>query len=590
MLDKFIPSRHRNLLVRLISENFRSQFLRYAIAVVAMVVVAAMTSSSAWIMRDIVNASVVSKDAEQVFMVASAVAVIFAVKGLATYIQSIFLSRAGNSIVASIQNRIFDQILRQDLTFHARYPSSELLMRITNNAQAARAVLDTIVTSFVRDLLSLLGLVAVMIIQQPLLSAVASVIGPCAIWGVRLLTKQVRKLMERELASIAMIIRNVQETTTGIKVIKAFGLEAHMRGNMDKFVRDVETQANSIARLEAASSPIMETLSGFAIAAVVALSAVWVLQEGNSPGELMSFITALLLAYEPAKRLARMRISLEAGMIGVGMMYDLIDHPFELHEADAAIDLSDTSGEIRFESVTFGYSRGIPLFDRLDLAFAAGKTTALVGPSGGGKSTIINLIMRLYDPEAGRITIDGNDLRLVSLQSLRRHMAYVGQDTFLFTGTVRHNIALGREGASDADIIDAAKAANAHEFIMQLPLGYDTLVGENGANLSGGQRQRIAIARAMLRNARILILDEATSALDSEAEAQVQEALARLTRGRTTIVIAHRLSTVVSADKIVVIEQGKMTEQGRFGELIQRDGLFKRLYELQLLPQEGEVA
>ena len=198
--------------------------------------------------------------------------------------------------------------------------------------------------------------------------------------------------------------------------------------------------------------------------------------------------------------------------------------------------------------------------------------------------------MRLYDPEAGRITIDGNDLRLVSLQSLRLHMAYVGQDTFLFTGTVRHNIALGREGASDADIIDAAKAANAHEFIMQLPLGYDTLVGENGANLSGGQRQRIAIARAMLRNARILILDEATSALDSEAEAQVQEALARLTRGRTTIVIAHRLSTVVYADKIVVIEQGKMTEQGRFGELIQRDGLFKRLYELQLLPQEGEVA
>lgn len=570
--------------MRLLAENFKHQAPWYGIAIGSMVVVAVMTSASAWIMRDVVNSTVVSKDIEKVFGVAVTVAIIFAVKGLATYVQSIFLSKAGNNIIAHTQRRLFEHVLRQGLSFYSIYPSSELLVRLTNNAQAVRSVIKLVVTSFIRDLFSLMGLLAVMVIQQPLLSLVSAAVGPGAILGVRVLTRKVRKIMELEIASIGQIIQSVQETSTGIRIVKAFALEDFMRRRMDKYIGDVERRANSIARLEAASSPIMETLSGFAIAGVIALSGVLVLQQGNTPGELMSFITALLLAYEPAKRLARMRISLESALVGVRMMYQLADHPIELTEKNSAIPLPEGPGEIRFKDVNFSYKNGERLFQNLNVTFPAGKTTALVGPSGAGKSSIINLIMRLYDPDVGSVTVDGHDLKDVTFRSLRDRIGFVGQDTFLFSGTIKYNISLGREGASDEEIIEAAKTANAHDFIMKMPHGYDTEVGENGIKLSGGQKQRITIARAMLRNAEILIFDEATSALDSESEIQIRQALARLTRKRTTIMIAHRLSTVTSADNIVVMEGGQVVEQGPQGRLLSQDGVYRRLYELQLLP------
>lgn len=589
IFDKFIPNANRGILFRLLSENFATQARWYGIAIAAMVVVAAMTSASAWIMRDIVNASVVSKDIDRVFFVAGTVALIFTVKGAATYVQSIFLSKAGNNIIARTQTRLFDHILKQGIGFYSRFPSSDLLMRITTNAQAARTVIDLVVTSFVRDLLSLIGLIVVMVVQQPLLSLIAVLVGPLSIWGVRLLTKQVRRIMEQELASLGMIIQNVQETSTGIRVVKAFALEPFMRTRMQSYVADVEKRSNSIARLEAASSPVMETLSGFAIAGVVAISGIWVLQDGNTPGELMSFITALLLAYEPAKRLARMRITLEAGLIGVRMMYELADHPIDLCEADNPQDLPAGSGEVKLEDVSFSYNNGTKLFHNINLTFPSGKTTALVGASGGGKSSIINLIMRLYDPESGAVKINGIDIKNATFQSLRARMAYVGQDTFLFSGSVRHNIALGKEGATEEEIVAAAKAANADGFIMQLPNGYDTFVGENGNKLSGGQKQRITIARAMLRQAEILILDEATSALDSESEALIREALITLTKDRTTIMIAHRLSSISSADHIIVMEEGRVAEQGSQRDLLSSDGPFRRLYELQLLPRAEDI-
>lgn len=589
MLGKMISKANKTLLVRLLSENFKSQAPWYGIAIAAMIVVAAMTSASAWIMRDIVNSSVVSRDIQRVFEVAIMVAVIFFIKGIASYIQSVFLSKAGNNIIARTQKMLFARILKQGVAFYSKYPSSELLMRITSNAQAARSVIDLIVTSFVRDLFTLIGLAAVMVIQQPSLTLFSAIIVPGAIYGVRHLTKQVRKIMEQELASLGMIIQNVQETSTGIRVIKAFGLEGYMNARMEKYVSEVEQRSNSIAKLEAASSPIMETLSGFAIAGVVALSGIWVLQEGNTPGELMSFITALLLAYEPAKRLARMRISLESGLIGVRMMYELSDHPIDLSEKDNAVELVPGKGEISFRNVNFSYEENRQLFDDLNLDFPAGKTTALVGPSGGGKSSIINLAMRLYDPDSGSVMIDGQDLRGVTFRSLRDRIAYVGQDTFLFSGTVKHNIGLGKEGATDEEIIAAAKAANAHDFIMRMPHGYDSDVGENGGNMSGGQKQRISIARAMLRNAEILILDEATSALDSESEYLIREALSRLTKDRTTVMIAHRLSTITFADNIVVMENGCVAEQGKPAVLLSRDGPYRRLYELQLLPSAEQA-
>jgi subfamily B ATP-binding cassette protein MsbA len=581
-VSKSVLSEHdKKLITRLFRENFAKHAGWYAISIVAMLCVAAMTALSAWIMKDIVDSVFERQDFSVVLMISTFVAAIFIIKGLATFVQTLFLSKAGNSIVAEQQRKIYNRILSQGVSFFQNMPSSELLVRVTYNAQAARGVIDTIVTSFVRDLFSLLGLVAVMLIQNFYLTSVAMIIGPLAIFGVRFLLRKVRKIMEAELHSIGEIVKVVQETATGVRVIKAFSLEGMMRTRMNTAVTDVENRSNSIARLEAATSPIMETLSGIAIAVVIALSGYNVLEQNGTPGSLMSFITALLLAYEPAKRLARTRVSIEAGMVGVRMMFSVLDAPLTLTEKQDAKPLPAGKSDVTFRGVSFEYAENQLVLNNVDLTFEGGKMTALVGPSGSGKSTIINLMMRLYDPKTGSVEIDGTDLRDATFASLRSRMSYVGQDTFLFSSTIRHNIAVGRDGASEEEIIAAAKAANAHDFIMALNDGYDTVLGENGSGLSGGQKQRLSIARAMLRDADILILDEATSALDSESEAAVRDALNRLTQGKTSIVIAHRLSTINRADKIVVMDEGRVSEQGNRAELLENEGIFKRLHDLQ---------
>jgi ATP-binding cassette, subfamily B, bacterial MsbA len=425
----------------------------------------------------------------------------------------------------------------------------------------------------------------VMIVQQPYLSLVALLLGPVAIFIIHRLLKRVRRIVEKEYLSAAKIVKVLQETVFGVRIVKSFNLEGTMRKQMHKAVADVQKRANSITAVEAATSPIMETLAGLVIAAVIIISGYLVLEKGQTPGEIMAFITALLLAYEPAKRLARTRISLEAALVGVRMMFEIADRPLMLAEAPDAEALAAGPGEIRFEDVSFSYRDGVPVLKDLDLAFPGGKMTALVGVSGSGKSTVMNLIMRLYDPDKGRVLIDGQDIRQATMHSLRERIAYVSQDTFLFDGTVMHNIRMGRQDASDEEVIEAAKAANAHDFIMRTPAGYQTPIGENGLALSGGQRQRLSIARAMLRKAQILLLDEATSALDAESEALFRDALAHLKEGRTTIVIAHRLSTVHQADNIIVMEAGEVAEQGPHAELLTMpDGGYRRLYDFQLLP------
>ena len=581
-LERAFPALKDKLLWRLVRTNLHEQRKLYGISIAAMVVVAAMTSSVAWIMRYIVDAMTIPDNQGIVFMVALAVAGIFTVKGLATYVQVVSLTRAGNRIVATQQIRLYDKLLRQGVSFFNLTESSDLLMRVTQSAQAARMIIDLIVTSFVRDLLTLIGLLAVMFYQQPVLSAVALLVGPAAIFGIRVLVRKVRKIMEMEMASLAEIIKVIQETSTGIRIIKAFALEERMASRMARAVREVEKRSNAISRLEAITSPLMDTLSGFAIAAVVALSAVQIFGvQGTTPGQLMSFVTALLMAYEPAKRLSRMRITIEAGMVGVRMMFGLLDQPETLAEHPNPVTMTKGPGRIVFDRVGFSYGAGRPVINDLSLVFEAGKTTALVGPSGGGKSTILNLILRLYDPHEGTVTIDDLDIRLASFTSLRDKISFVGQDTFLFSASVSDNIRFGSPTASEEEVIAACKAANAHEFIEHLPQGYQTQVGENGAFLSGGQKQRLAIARAILRDAPILLLDEATSALDSKSEALVQEAIQRLTRDRTTVVIAHRLSTVLGADKICVIEAGTLAEEGTAKMLLARGGIFRSLYDQQ---------
>ncbi|WP_170421371.1 ABC transporter ATP-binding protein [Ruegeria arenilitoris] len=567
---------------RLVGDSLRAQGKKYAVAMSAMMIVAMTTAGTAYMMENIVDAMTSPDMRSQVHIIASAVIVLFLVKALASYVQSVFLARAGNRIIAEQQEKLYKKLLRRGVDFFSKSESSDLLMRVTRGAGAARTLVDVIVTTFVRDALTLVGLIFVMVYQQPVLSGLFFIVGPVALLGVRYLLKSVRSIMQSELRSVSEIIRVLQETSSGIKIIKVFALEDRMTERMTSAVRSVEKRSNEIAKLQSIASPMMEFLAGVAVAGVLVVSTMGIAgTEPPTAGQLMSFITALLMAYEPAKRLSRMRVTIESTLVPIEMMFELLDQEDPMRESPQPQELRSGPGEARLRNVTFGYSGGMPVINGMNLTFEAGKTTALVGQSGGGKSTIFGLIMRFYDPDQGSVEIDGQNLQDVSFASLRRKISYVGQDTFLFSATVMENLRYARPDATEDEIRDAAKAAHAHDFIMSLPKGYDTEVGENGAFLSGGQKQRLAIARAILRKAEILLLDEATSALDAESEALVKQALDKLTENVTTIVIAHRLSTVLEADKIMVVQDGQVIEQGKLDELMEQNGSFRRLFDQQ---------
>lgn len=572
----------RSLLWRLLRESISEHRNNYLAATLAMIVVAVTTSLSAWIMEAIIDAITNPENRSQVFTVALTIVGIFTLKGLASFAQLVLMARAGNRIVAQKQTMMYQRLLNQGLVFFNKTESSNILMRITQSAQMVRRVIDTIVTGFVRDLLTLLGLVAVMFYQLPIPSLICLVIGPVAYYGMRRILGHVREIMQKAMAGQAEIIRVVQETSTGNRVIKTFGLEPVMASRMESAIRQVEKRANKLTRLEAATQPLMETTTGLAIAAIIVLSTVTLFNNSAAtPGQLMSFVTAFLMAYIPAKRLAKMRVSIESGMIGVEMMYNFLDSPLTMTEAPNAHALPGGPGHVKLIDVHFSYNEDKPAINGITLDCPAGKTTALVGPSGGGKSTLVNLILRLYDPDEGRILVDGVDLKQATFESLRQKIAYVGQDTFLFSTTVMENLRLARLDATDEEVVEAARIAHADEFVQELPKGYDTPLGENGTSLSGGQRQRLAIARAVLRRAQILILDEATSALDSHSEALVRDALIEITYKMTTIVIAHRLSTVLQSDQICYIQAGRVEEIGSLSELLELNKKFRSLYDQQ---------
>ncbi len=532
-------------------------------------------------MKDVVNGIFVSKDLSKVWIISGMVMAIFVVKGLATYFQTVILARVGNSIVADQQRKLYRHFMTQGADFFQDFPSSELITRISHNAIAARMVLDMLVTSIGRDVLTLFGLVLVMIIQQPVLSLVALFVAPPAIYVVAKLVRRVKKIAKEQFVSLTKTTQSMQESALGFRIIRTFGLEDIMFNRMDEAIGGVEQRANKIAGLSARTSPLMETLGGLAIALIILYSGWRTIVGGQSPGEFMSFLTALLLAYEPAKKLSRLQVNLESGLVGVRLMFEVIDRPTRLIEKDNAKDLQIAGGTICCNNVTFSYDDQVSVLKDLNLTANGGQKTALVGPSGGGKSTIMALVQRFYDAQSGEVTIDGVNVEDCKLSSLHEKIALVTQDTVLFSGSVKDNIRFGRLDASDEEIETAAKGAHAHDFIMSLPNGYDSLIGENAASLSGGQKQRIAIARAILKDAPIVLLDEATSALDSESEAKVQAAFEHLSKGRTTLVIAHRLSTIRDADKICVISQGQVVEQGTHDELLALQGQYANLVKLQ---------
>jgi subfamily B ATP-binding cassette protein MsbA len=567
---------------RILAENGREYRWHYVVAMLCLLAVAAATAFSAWIMKDVIDELFYERRQDLIALVAGSVAIAFVIRGFASYGQAVILAKVGNNLVARYQRRIFDHLMKLGIDFFNDTRSGQLAARINENVNGIRDLLGMTLKSVAGDAVSLVALVVVMIVQEPLLSAIALLIGPPLVFTVNYLMRRLRRITRESVEINSRMIGAMQEATQGIAIVKAFTMEDQLSRKIADLVATAEARANKIARVSERITPIAEILAGFAIAGVIAYASYRAAYGQQPPGSVFSFITALLLAYDPARRLARVQVNLERSLVNARMIYEILDLKPRQGDAPDAPALKIRNGDIIFDRVSFSYAEALPVLHEVSFLAAAGKTTAIVGGSGAGKSTLTALLQRFYDVDSGTISIDGQDISKVTKRSLRNAIAYVSQQPYLFEGTIRDNIRYGRAGANDAEIETAAKQAQADEFIRQQVNGYDTLVGENGVTLSGGQRQRLSIARAIVRNAPILVLDEATSALDNESEARVQDALAEVMKNRTTIVIAHRLSTVVNADHIVVLEHGRLVEEGTHRSLLDKPhGVYARFHRLQ---------
>jgi subfamily B ATP-binding cassette protein MsbA len=569
------------LIRRLVMEQGAVYWRRYLAAFALMAVSAATTAGSAYLLGQVINQAYVDKNVRGIAILSGITVVIFIVKGAATYGHQVILSKISNAILANNQRQLFSKLMSESIAFFSERHSSEFLARLTAGANSVTQVLSLLINAVGRDVLSLVGLVIVMLMQDPWMALLGFAVAPPAMLVLRKLVKRIKGLAHTQFSGTADILETMQESLQGIRTVKAFTLEQTMRERIDASITAVEENANKMARVSNRSSPLMETLGGLAVAGGLMYGGYSVVALGATPGQFFSFLTAFLLAYEPAKRLARLNIELNSSLIGARKLLEIVDSPASEPDDDDKPALKLVDARVELRDVSFAYRANEPVLNRMSFVAEPGKVTALVGPSGGGKSTVLALLLRFYEVTGGEILIDGQVISAVSRKSLRQQTAYVGQDVYLFRDTIGANIAFGKVGATQAEIVAAAQAACAHEFIMGFPLGYDTPVGEHGTQLSGGQRQRIAVARALVKNAPIILLDEATAALDSESEKQVQEAIEHLCQNRTTIVIAHRLHTIMHADAILVVEGGEIVERGRHDDLLRRGGRYASFFRLQ---------
>jgi ATP-binding cassette subfamily B protein len=569
------------MLVRLISDFGREHVWGYAASALLLALVALSNTTVAFLLKPVLNGMVAAEKFGDMRLMAFEVVGLFVLRGATTYGSMVILTRIGNRIVATAQRRVFDRLLTQTVVFFQERHSSEFIARLAIAANGVRDTLQLVVQSAARDTLTVAGMAAVMIYRDPLIAVVALCALPPLSYVIGRILHRVRKFAKRSYQGSTDIMQTMAETVLGARIVKAFGLEAIMRARMAASVRSVESSANRIAVGAGLTNLIADSLAGLAIGFAIYYGSWRVSVHHGEVGSFVSFLGALLLAYEPAKRLSRFPVDIQNGLVGANKIYEVLDAPPGETSQPGAPPLRVPEGRVTLEGARFAYRLGEDVLNGVDLVAEPNATTALVGPSGGGKSTILGVIQRFYALSGGRATIDGQDVAAVDLASLRAKIAFVSQDVFLFRGTIRDNIALGRVGATAAEIVEAAPRANAHDFIMSFAEGYDSSVGEQGTQLSGGQRQRIAIARAMLKNAPILLLDEPTAALDSESEREVQTALDALRVGRTTMVVAHRLQTIVGADRIYVIEKGRAIESGSHKELVARGGAYCAFFAAQ---------
>jgi len=512
---------------------------------------------------------------------------LYVVKGGAYYGQAYLMGYVGQKVIYDLRNQIYDHLTRQSLGFFAHRKTGELLARISYDVTLVQAAVSTSVTALMRDSVSIVFLLGVVFFQDWTLALIAMAVFPLVIYPIARFGKKMRHASSDGQVSMGELTSLVEETVGGIRVVKAFGMEDYERGRFHRFTGDFLHHQMRMFRVHALSFPIMELLAGFGIAGVLLYGGLRVASGATTAGTLVSFLAALIMLYEPVKRLSRANNEIQQGLAASERVFEILDEPVEVEDALNAMVLPGFSKEIRFDHVALQYT-GTDKQVLSDVSFDvhAGEVVALVGRSGAGKSSLVNLLPRFMDVTGGSVLIDGHDVRKLTQASLRAQMALVTQEVILFNDTVLNNIAYGLEDVDRKRVEEVAEAANAHEFITKLSKGYDTLIGERGVILSGGQRQRLSLARALLKDAPILILDEATSSLDTESERLVQQAIDRLMQGRTVVVIAHRLSTIRHADRIVVLDDGNIVQMGTHDELLEQGGLYAELYHMQFEMQQ----
>lgn len=558
----------------------RPHVAKFILAMFCMLVVGGLTSALAFLVKPALDDIFMKKNMVMLKWIPVAVITIYLLKGLCNYVQIVLMSFIGQRVVADVRNQLYRAIQGQSMSFFTKHPTGILMSRITNDVNSMQGTVSEAVTSLLKDSFTLVCLIFVIFYRDWQLALVAMVIFPLTIYPIATFGRKMRSVATRTQVTMGTLTTLLQETISGARIVKAFGREDYEGSRFSRENENLLRLTLKAVSISAISSPFMEFLGGIGIAAIVFYGGYQVIQGVSTPGTFFSFLTALLMLYEPIKRLTNVNNTIQQGIAGAQRVFSIIDTVPEIQNKTGAVPLPAIWKAIEIRNVTFRYE-DVPVLNRINLTVRAGEAVAFVGMSGGGKTTLVNLIPRFYDVSEGQILIDGLDVRDVTIESLRAQIGMVTQQTILFNDTVRNNIVYGDSGKTEADVIRAAKAANAHNFIMNLPQGYDTVIGEQGTKLSGGERQRISIARALLKDAPILILDEATSSLDTEAEIEVQEALENLMRGRTTLVIAHRLSTIRNADRIAVLVNGEIAEEGTHEALLDKRGEYYRLYQMQ---------